>query len=450
MFKGETLGAVGGRLYPWQHGPHAKSGRGGGVPMSGTPSHADVATERWLRFSHCEFMLHTEDSITVFNSRVAPACFTLAPSVTRLGAEAPLRAFQTARLLQATGSVPVTFAVPFCTRPDPGEDDYSLVIGSSFASWRTPSCMGRRMAQTGANLLDHVLPPTPMRQFVLTLPFELRRRLAYDGKVLSAVGRIFVDSVLGFYRRRMRTEGVTGGQSGAVTVVQRCNSDLKLNPHWHGLFVDGVFGKQAAGSPVFHPLPRLATEEVGDLLQVVRVRILSHLARRGVIEAGPELTVLDDGFAEREPALAQLAAASVAGLAPAGPELRRRPDPVPLRGHPGVQITAPLSVTEMGFSLHAATRAGAEDARAREALCKYILRPPLSQERLHLLPDGLVRIELRKPYRDGTYAIDMDPLSLLCRLATSIPPETPSEYEAGYDNVVVPREDHAASPPEIW
>jgi Putative transposase. len=136
--------------------------------------------------------------------------------------------------------------------------------------------------------------------------------LAYDGKVLSAVGRIFVDSVLGFYWRRMRTEGVTGGQSGAVTVVQRCNSDLKLNPHWHGLFVDGVFGKQTDGSPVFHPLPRLATEEVGDLLQVVRVRILSYLARRGVIEAGPELTVLDDGFAEREPALAQLAAASVA------------------------------------------------------------------------------------------------------------------------------------------
>lgn len=46
--------------------------------------------------------------------------------------------------------------------------------------------------------------------------------------------------------------------------------------------------------------------------------------------------------------------------------------------------------------------AGAEDARGREALCKYILRPPISQERLHLLPDGLVRIELRKPYRDGT------------------------------------------------
>jgi hypothetical protein len=63
---------------------------------------------------------------------------------------------------------------------------------------------------------------------------------------------------------------------------------------------------------------------------------------------------------------------------------------VALRGHPGVESTAPLSVTEMGFSLHAATRASADDARGREALCKYILRPPLSQKRLHLLPDGLV------------------------------------------------------------
>ena len=227
--------------------------------------------------------------------------------------------------------------------------EHLLVAFSCRSRSFCPSCMGRRMAQTAANLLDHVLPPTPLRQFVLTVPFELRQRLAYDGKLLSAVGRIFVDSVLGFYRRRMRAEGITGGQSGAVTVVQRCNSDLKLNPHWHGLFLDGVFARNGDGQPVFHPLPRLSTEEVGDLMQVVRVRILSHLARCGVIEPGSELTVLDDDLAEREPALAQLAAASVAGLPPAGPELHRRP--VPLRGHPGVEIAAPLSVTEMGFSL---------------------------------------------------------------------------------------------------
>jgi len=33
-----------------------------------------------------------------------------------------------------------------------------------------------------------------------------------------------------------------------------------------------------------------------------------------------------------------------------------------------------------------------------------------------------VRITLKKAYSDGTVAVDMDPLSLLCRLATSVPP----------------------------
>ena len=234
----------------------------------------------------------------------------------------------------------------------------------------------------------------------------------------------------------MRAEGIRDGCSGAVMVVQRNNADLKLNPHLHAIFVDGVFATVPESTPVFHALPRLSTEEVGDLLQVVRARVLAHLVRRGIIEPGSELTVLEDGFAEREPALAQLAAAAVSGLAPAGPELRRRPEPVALRGHPGVEVTAPLSVTEFGFSLHAATHAGAEDAPGREALCKYVLRPPLAQERLSLLPDGLVRITLRKPFRDGTYAVDMDPLSLLCRLATMIPP--PRIHVVRYSGVLAP------------
>jgi len=41
---------------------------------------------------------------------------------------------------------------------------------------------------------------------------------------------------------------------------------------------------------------------------------------------------------------------------------------------------------------------------------------------MELRPDGLVRITLKKAYSDGTIAVDMDPLSLLCRLATSVPP----------------------------
>jgi hypothetical protein len=67
----------------------------------------------------------------------------------------------------------------------------------------------------------------------LTLPFELRGRLGFDGKLLGAVARIFTDSVLGWYRRRLRSSRRERDESGAVVVVQRASSDLKLNPHLH-------------------------------------------------------------------------------------------------------------------------------------------------------------------------------------------------------------------------
>ena len=42
-----------------------------------------------------------------------------------------------------------------------------------------PSCGGRRMAERAAYLVDEVLPQVPVRQWVLTLPYRLRYRLAW-------------------------------------------------------------------------------------------------------------------------------------------------------------------------------------------------------------------------------------------------------------------------------
>jgi hypothetical protein len=47
--------------------------------------------------------------------------------------------------------------------------------------------MGRRMAQTAANLMTSVLPEAPLRQWVLTMPHAIRHRLAYDAKLLGKV-----------------------------------------------------------------------------------------------------------------------------------------------------------------------------------------------------------------------------------------------------------------------
>ena len=84
----------------------------------------------------------------------------------------------------------------------------------------------------------------------------------------------------------------------------------------------------------------------------------------------------------------------------------------------------------------AATRGGAEDDAGREAPLRYVLRPPIAQERVISGPDGLVRIVLKKRFSDGTLAVDMDPLSLLMRLCAAVP--APRCHTVRYAGVLAP------------
>jgi hypothetical protein len=58
-----------------------------------------------------------------------------------------------------------------------------------------PSCGARRMSQTAANLVDLVLPDQPVRQWVVSLPFDLRLPVARDSALLSAVVRIVASEI---------------------------------------------------------------------------------------------------------------------------------------------------------------------------------------------------------------------------------------------------------------
>jgi hypothetical protein len=74
-----------------------------------------------------------------------------------------------------------------------------------------------------------------------------------------------------------------------------------------------------------------------------------------------------------------LAASAVSGQAPpAGPQWGSRI--APLEPH-ALAYDKPLCASLDGFTLHAATRAGALDPAGREALLRYVLRPPVAQER---------------------------------------------------------------------
>ena len=77
------------------------------------------------------------------------------------------------------------------------------------------------MANTAAHLIDRVLPAVPVRQWVLSLPFELRRRAAFDAKVLATLARVFAEALSERYRRWGRGAGSSSSQTGAVTFVQR-------------------------------------------------------------------------------------------------------------------------------------------------------------------------------------------------------------------------------------
>jgi hypothetical protein len=54
-------------------------------------------------------------------------------------------------------------------------------------------------------------------------------------------------------------------ESGAVTVIQRANSDLRLNPHLHTAFDDGVYGPDRDGKgQMFHPPPASTAQRARD------------------------------------------------------------------------------------------------------------------------------------------------------------------------------------------
>ena len=110
-----------------------------------------------------------------------------------------------------------------------------------------PSCGARRMAQTAAHLVDHVLPHVPVRQWVLALPIPLRLLLAAQPKlltpVLQVVHRVITRHLLG--QADLKAEEA---DSGAVTLIQRFGSAANLNIHLHCLVLDGVYRRSADGA----------------------------------------------------------------------------------------------------------------------------------------------------------------------------------------------------------
>ena len=91
-----------------------------------------------------------------------------------------------------------------------------------------PSCGARRMVETAAHLVEHVLPEQPIRQWVLSFPHPLRFLFATRPAVLTQVLGIVYRAISTFLIRRAGLRVGAGARTGAVTLIQRFGSALNL------------------------------------------------------------------------------------------------------------------------------------------------------------------------------------------------------------------------------
>lgn len=200
-----------------------------------------------------------------------------------------------------------------------------------------PSCNARRMADTAARLVDRVLPDVRLRQWVLSLPFELRLTLAKNPEALSAVGRLFIEEIF----RWQRSLGIRLGlattsaakerlRGGAICCPQRFGGSLNLNVHYHVIVPDALFYRDTSGALHKEVLRRPSRSELEDITYNVSVRCLKWLVRKGYVEA-------ED--AELEPTLLEMCLQSSVG------HCRLRKHATAIR-----QSTTTLNMTMRGLS----------------------------------------------------------------------------------------------------
>jgi len=302
-----------------------------------------------------------------------------------------------------------------------------------------PSCGGRRMADTAANLVDFVLPEVGIRQYVLSLPFWLRHRLAYDSALLTPVVQAFVAAVFASVRKRAKRKlGVRRGQCGAVTFVQRFGGALNLNVHFHTLVLEGVYETPARAQQVqFHPLPAPSLEQIQECLADAARRIERVVAKGGV---GSEDDENGDPMLKTNLSMAEIYAGAVQSVVPLGTDkgrptrrVRKEPRTAPASRK---QSKDGLCAVGEGLSLHAGVFVPARDRSRLEHVCRYVARPALASDRLTLMEDGSIDYRLSRPWNDGTTTVVLGPLELLARLAALVPP--PRSHQVRYHGVLAP------------
>jgi hypothetical protein len=277
------------------------------------------------------------------------------------------------------------------------------------------------MAERAAHLADNVLANVPVKQWVLSLPFWLRYKLAWDHQLTKVVLAQYTQALEAFYASRAEQKGLKHAQTGSVTAIQRAGGGLNVNIHFHTSAIDGVFVESKTGELIFYPADPPEDEEIAQLISTIRKNILQLLENRGISIPGDD----DSGYdplADDNPTLANLYSASMAYYIYLGPRAGQKVIRIGYDPYEEYAISRGKGHAHIeGFDLHAGEAIRAGDTERLERLLRYVLRPPVAQDRLKLQEDGRILLELKNPWKNGTTHLLFEPIEFLEKLAAIIP-----------------------------
>jgi hypothetical protein len=256
------------------------------------------------------------------------------------------------------------------------------------------------MASTAVHLVERVLPDQKLRQYVTTFPQPLPRLLAWRPELLALLladlSRVVEDDL------RRRTGQLTG-KAGMLSFIQNFTGDLRLFLHIHSLVPDGLYVEKGdvlrfvqAPTPTKADIQLLAEE------LAARVRRTCETWKRGLKATEQDMA---DQVLEALSRLGQEAVGFRSKPKAERPDARQRRW---IGEHQGVAVHLGVTV-ERG------------DSRGRERLARYVARPALSLKRIEQEEDGRIFISFKKPWRNGTQGIRLQPAVFLLRLANLVP-----------------------------
>lgn len=280
--------------------------------------------------------------------------------------------------------------------------------------WR---CLIRRRDERIPHLMRSVLPRTPMRQWVLNLPAELRMSLRHHPAVMSGVRQRFLRAIFQHLRMKAKQIGrvrrVRFAHPGAISVTHLVSANLNPNVHIHAVVIDGIFVEHN-GAITFVALPAPTSAELAKIAWRVCRQTLALLRRHKLwTDCDPTLPNTIRGVVSlRAPRTITLSGVAA-----------HTGDPASLGPRPGDV-----------FEVFAGDIIPAWDRIGLRNLMLYLLSPPFTGSQLTILNDGTVRLQLRRPRRDGTTQVTFDPYEFIAALLCLI--QQPRSHSLEYHGVL--------------